>query len=1584
MAPTSKRARRRKPAVLPEEPSIGHDDDSCKNNSNNNDNDDDDDKDDNESLRRLMENATTVLLSSVEEDCWTTVIHNNNTAKTNENHKDDEIPPNSSATRQLSLDAFLKLFTKELSFNEDGYNDENFNNRLDDDEDKTNKNKNQDKDKDKNAVQRRQQHHHDALVFLHQQGLSAKEGRMLFFTAIECFQRGHAVRFFTGLRLMAEHIIANQHYIPAAGRRVLYEEDEPATADPRQQQPMDQFNYQQNENEIGEEPNNDVPEETSSRALLFLRLCALCTQSYLNEHIATSQKHNKAPDAEKTTSNRAEPQLEVPEEVFDMAVTLHNILFTLSQNYDCGSHGSDTQRTILKLCETWWNANVLHREYLVSQSLPLLIQSAALADSSPKSALLRLYPMRHAVSCIDFADESSEWCRSILMRVASSPKCLKVVPEGRRFIAYLFQADVSLIPSLHQAMRAQIPDSASTVSQKRKSSVVLQAYAEIYYRAWIEAPHLEELDATNDDDQEAEDLEQKLTIRDEIELHVLSDLVYSMLHAVQLSMFEALLLVLQQFHDNKRQPEVEDLLHRLYAPILWRSLAAANAHVRVRATRVLAEVFPLDQSSHAQTAKHMEKACAALRDLLQDADAQVRVAASTSVAKVLAQYWDAIPATEIRTLLDPILTQHVSDVTSPAVRTAALNAVTYLLQSTPQAHAVLRPVLPKISRLIHDKVEKVRLSAVQMLEQVKLTVSGVKYFHVVPVPHLVGRLACEVALRPMSLSLSTLMLNSYVPQGQHIRPMDQIQRTLRFLQKEPQAAAIFYACLAKTTSVAVVAKLTAWLWKCLYKAIQNAEAEMEAEVHDTSANRKRNSKRKPSSGKRKRRPSPEPNYDSETEKKDDTMQGKNQSPNIDDEGESVVVSTEGKKKSKTPLSASNPELMARVAETICLLWQSVAASLQKSANQEWRELLQESFAVDNQILHVVQYVDRKSGESGTTQEQQLLYHRMRAAMLQLASEIFEEQQQRNDLLSYMESVFCKVHDCPKSAVYRASIPVFVSLLCRWEMELEVCTSLAATISSFLDNRESRGLFDNASPRVEKRQKRGGRRPQSSSSTSSSDAIPRLPPQLALEAVAAILEDSRPMFVQARQSILRHSEVPTILGDALVKGFWYTTHVLLDKSPAPLHELSDANVQFVLRSCELYGKLNLHLTLLEQEPLQEHRVEEGDEVDTNNRWNPVQMVLKWVSNTLVPLLSTPEPRDASFLANADVSRIFASADVSRISLPGLSPPPSDGPIRQKRVRTRASTRSESSGTTLNESMISVRDDVEGAKVMKHLAESLFLWACAFLTEWINLTGTRGNVISTQAVQWCRAVLVQKSYASNDTMIRFMLRLALALANPPRPTSNPDENDTGCSSFDLFKALLIELDGRGDDVEELFDHAVATLPSVGRRVSNFASKALAQTCCQCFMTALQEAKSLKKFNDSEDNPLELALLPSSLDEFWPRQGSITGALRVLLANDESHHLMLQFALDGIVHSSDRLGDPQQQASQLDQYQPEQGVTKELSRQEKLLRLLWILCETNPPSQETKDRIIASVMPLSTSEQLNDTDIQKLARALLVALG
>ena len=124
-----------------------------------------------------------------------------------------------------------------------------------------------------------------------------------------------------------------------------------------------------------------------------------------------------------------------------------------------------------------------------------------------------------------------------------------------------------------------------------------------------------------------------------------------------------------------------------------------------------------------------------------------------------------------------------------------------------------------MGNLIHDNAEKVRLAVINMLLLVK-KMRGMKYYHVVPANHLLARLAEEGRgrnnpLGQVARGLADLLSNSFFPIGSKKTMTDIINRTMRLLSDNPEAAVTFYRNASTQLSVNSISKLIAALMKCL-------------------------------------------------------------------------------------------------------------------------------------------------------------------------------------------------------------------------------------------------------------------------------------------------------------------------------------------------------------------------------------------------------------------------------------------------------------------------------------------------------------------------------------------------------------------------------------------------------------------------------------------------------------------------------------------------------------------------------------------------------------------------------------------------
>ncbi|KAL3788032.1 hypothetical protein HJC23_008376 [Cyclotella cryptica] len=712
---------------------------------------------------------------------------------------------------------------------------------------------------------------------------------------------------------------------------------------PLMQRVVEEASYQHHEQE------GEADEAEINRSLQFLRICADLLVSHLD-----SLKKNKP---------------SVIDEAFEMTTMLHDLLFPLHQSPS--KHAAATSSSIFSLCEKWWHLNLEDREQLVTQLIPLLLLSS-LDEHATKSDVKRLFSMREALDLLDFGDPSIESLEKQLLRTISHPLFLQCT-EGKRFLSHLFTVDAGFISRLHSAVRVQIPHAKKSI---------LNAYADVYWHAWKSS--------AGDDREE---------ILLSLEENAIQDLTFQVIHAANPTTSKNCRSLLDRFLLYKKEPAVESMLYRTYGPLLWRSLIASNARVRLQAATVLADTFPLrDLKSNVGYDAVVTKTVESVVKLMRDEVPNVRVAGCVCAGKILGGFWVAVPSKDIRILLNEIIAKHASDTTSSAVRNTAIQTITALLYEE-KTHAVLRPLLPSLGNMIHDKTEKVRLSVVKMLLVVK-KLKGMKYYHVVPAKHLLARLAEEGRGKnnptgPVAKSLTELLSNSFFPTGSKTTTADVIGRTFRLLQDNPNAALTFYKNASTQLSVHSVVKLISALMKCLCFLIVEEKKNGKEDVSSLEL--------------------------------------------------SLVVEEEGFDCSCETKDEFGVERMATIAESISILWESIESDLKKTNNAHVHELLLDAFS-GNIVTEIFCHFENKFDDSSNESIKWDACFRALVAILNCAGKM--DGKKFEGLRAHIFAELDKSWDSPPEQRSKANFTPYVSLLCAWGMAEELAECLALSITNY--------------------------------------------------------------------------------------------------------------------------------------------------------------------------------------------------------------------------------------------------------------------------------------------------------------------------------------------------------------------------------------------------------------------------------------------------------------------------------------------------------------------------------------------------------
>lgn len=223
-----------------------------------------------------------------------------------------------------------------------------------------------------------------------------------------------------------------------------------------------------------------------------------------------------------------------------------------------------------------------------------------------------------------------------------------------------------------------------------------------------------------------------------------------------------------------------------------------------------------------------------LMELLMDGDPRVRVSSIFGVGHILRQYWEVIPINTAKNILKFITEQLACDTcgsttTSSAVasnptaqytgpmtgsggrvRHAVIKALKEVLRQ-PLSHGIMKIILPSISKLIHDRVERVRLEFIELLIQVK-SIRDMHFYEIVPIRHLLFRFAQDKDRETISYALTELLLNSFFPQTAGTtneipnEPEERVFRCIKFIEQNELAAEAFYSNLHHYINIGTLTK----------------------------------------------------------------------------------------------------------------------------------------------------------------------------------------------------------------------------------------------------------------------------------------------------------------------------------------------------------------------------------------------------------------------------------------------------------------------------------------------------------------------------------------------------------------------------------------------------------------------------------------------------------------------------------------------------------------------------------------------------------------------------------------------------------
>ncbi|XP_063884289.1 condensin-2 complex subunit G2-like isoform X1 [Scylla paramamosain] len=628
----------------------------------------------------------------------------------------------------------------------------------------------------------------------------------------------------------------------------------------------------------------------------------------------------------------------IPGKMLEMTLLLHEML---------AAFNGSVKLAIVSLCEQWWLQELEAQDLLVTNVLSHLLE-ATTRNGAQKKEVLRLWKLHNALATIDLDSPNNKKFVELLTYCISCPIFLNC-DEGIKWLVGLFSWP-SLIPLLHKEVRLAIPECTRAHSAK---------YGEVYFKAW-----------------KASQGDTKKTIEEEC----IQDLMYTAIHANPMSSRPSANLhhLLHHIHSYKKHRAVSSLITELYQPILWRSFTVANGYVRMNATGLLCDAFPLNDYNLSQEEQSnlLERQYHTLKTLLLDPCHLVRITAVKGVFNILCKYWIMVPNEVIKAIFKTLLTVLVYDVTTAEVRLEVIKGLTLLLGSA-DAVPFLIQVLPRLGDVFDDANHKVREAFAKLLLKVKES-QALKYWDIVSVPHLLHRL--ELDNPKVAQLVSRLLLSSFHPFTKTDEEL--LQRSLSLLEENRMAARRFYQYAGSMISLPNVVHFMLLLWLCLsnHIALHRQQQQQQQQQSDDEENEDSEDSGKNDSGRQRKQQSVRGGRRCERDSLVSTSNKENaagaggtvssktsilskdfETSKVLAEGDEEKEEEESEDEEVSPLD--NLDVLCGILDTVGILWATNAHRLAKPENNKYLEALRNKLSRNFQ--HFFKYFKGNADASRT-------------------------------------------------------------------------------------------------------------------------------------------------------------------------------------------------------------------------------------------------------------------------------------------------------------------------------------------------------------------------------------------------------------------------------------------------------------------------------------------------------------------------------------------------------------------------------------------------------------------------------------------
>ena len=370
----------------------------------------------------------------------------------------------------------------------------------------------------------------------------------------------------------------------------------------------------------------------------------------------------------------------IPAGLSASAVILHNLV--------PGVKEAKTTSNICYFLETWYSRNLLEKDSVILNVLTILLRKS-LGPQAAKADIKRIWSLHQTV--MEHPVEEGQTLHNLLVATVGSSLYL-TTPEGVRWLVFLLSLSPDLVTRLHKQARGCLAS---------LSKAACLGLGEVYHKAWVASGG---------------------EFRERLEQDCIQDIMYRGVLASRDRGGVAVNVtrVLSYLRSQERSQATQNLLARLYEPILWRHLKVANPNVRLNACELFLANYPLEDHERGREERDssLEMQHGFMLSLLRDEDVRVRSEAVRGVCRALASYWLLIPGETINQIINIVFKELIWDNSSPRVRMVSLAGISTIL-SSPHSHVYMKAVLPRLSECLHDTNEGVRAALIDLLQIVK-------------------------------------------------------------------------------------------------------------------------------------------------------------------------------------------------------------------------------------------------------------------------------------------------------------------------------------------------------------------------------------------------------------------------------------------------------------------------------------------------------------------------------------------------------------------------------------------------------------------------------------------------------------------------------------------------------------------------------------------------------------------------------------------------------------------------------------------------------------------------------------------------